>query len=56
MIPIGFILLLRGFSFIGMLVVNSADGLAFGFIIYSAVDCLKKLKFCDSIKYLEFSE
>jgi hypothetical protein len=37
-------------------VVNSADGLAFGFIVYSAADCLKKLKFSDSIKYLEFSE
>jgi len=56
MIPIGFMLLLKDFSFIGMLVVNSADGLAFGFIVYSAVDCLKKLKFCDRVKYLEFSE
>lgn len=55
LIPVGFILLILGWPFSGMLVVNVADGLAFGFIVYSAYDCLQKLKICD-MEYIEFSE
>jgi hypothetical protein len=38
MIPVGFFLLIFNMPFVGMLVVNVADGLAFGFIVYSAYD------------------
>lgn len=55
MIPVGFFLLIFNMPFVGMLVVNFADGLAFGFIVYSAYDCLQKLKICD-MEYIEFSE
>lgn len=55
LIPAGFILLILGRPFIGMLVVNVADGLAFGFIVYSAYDCLQKLNICD-MEYIEISE
>lgn len=55
MIPVGFFLIIFNMTFVGMLVVNVADGLAFGYIVYSAYDCLQKLKICD-MEYIEFSE